>query len=174
MTVTEVYSEVAERLARVGISNLPSLESMSERVEELVYKKKDGKITEDEAVELERYLSLDLLISLAKTKGKHMVTNGGNSHTSADYSEEEQALIKQIHETLPLIITQRCNELNHEQRKRKLTKEEQGELVKLIDTMEMKDVERLAAILELSEMWGVNTAEVRAKLNIKTPEPYVW
>jgi len=76
MTVAEAYSEVAERLAKVNpleISNLPSLESMSERVEELVYKKKDGEITEDESVELERYLSLDLLISLAKAKAKSMM-----------------------------------------------------------------------------------------------------
>ena len=76
MTVAEAYSEVAERLAKVNpleISNLPSLESMSERVEELVYKKKDGDINVDEAVELERYLSLDLLISLAKAKAKRMM-----------------------------------------------------------------------------------------------------
>lgn len=76
MTVAEAYSEVAERLAKVNpleISNLPSLESMSERVQELVYKKKDGDITDDESVELERYLSLDLLISLAKAKAKRMM-----------------------------------------------------------------------------------------------------
>jgi len=76
MTVAEAFSEVADMLAKINpteISRLPSSEAMSERVEELVYKKKDGRITEDEAVELERYLSLDLLISLAKAKANNLL-----------------------------------------------------------------------------------------------------
>jgi len=174
MTVAEVYSEVAESLARVGISNLPSLESVSERVEELVYKKKDGKITEDEAIELERYLSLDLLISLAKTKAKHMVTNDGNSHSAMNYSEEERALIEEIQEGISPEITQRFDQLNREQRERKLANVEEKELTKLVDTIEGATVKRLENMMKLAQIWNVSVDEVMEKLNIKAPEPYVW
>jgi len=176
MTVAEAYSEVAERLARVNpleISNLPSLESMSERVEELVYKKKDGNISVDETVELERYLSLDLLISLAKTKAKDMVTIGDNGHSSVSYNEEERELIKQIREGISLEITQRFDELNREQRERKLTDVEQKELEELIYKMETADARFLEAMIKLSKIWGVTTKEVRTKLEIQIPAPYV-
>jgi len=46
---------------------------MSERVEELVNKKKNDQITPAEAIELERYLALDLLITLAKARAKKML-----------------------------------------------------------------------------------------------------
>lgn len=176
MTVTEAYSEVAEILAKVSpleISNLSSLVSMSERVEELVYKKKDGKITEDETVELERYLSLDLLISLAKTKAKRIVTNGESSHSIKNYSEEEQALIEQIKEGASPEITQRFDQLNREQRERKLTEIEQKELEELIYKMETADAKFLEAMIKLSKIWGITTKEVRTKLDIQIPEPYV-
>lgn len=177
MTVTEAYSEVAERLAQInplGISNLPSLESISERVEELVYKKKDGNITNDEAVELERYLSLDLLISLAKTKAKHMITDAGNSHPVMNYSEEEQALIEKIREGVSPEITQRFHQLNQVQRERKLRDTEQKELEELIFKMETADAKFLEAMIKLSKIWGVTTKEVRTKLDIQIPEPYVY
>jgi len=177
MTVAEAYSEVAERLARVNpleISNLPSLESMSERVEELVHKKKDGNISVDETVELERYLSLDLLISLAKTKAKDMVTIGDNGHSSVSYNEKERALIKQIREGISLEITQRFDELNREQRERKLTNIEKEELIKLVDTIEGATVKRLENIMKLAQIWQVSADDVMEKLNIKAPEPYVW
>ncbi len=177
MTVTEAYSEVAEILAKVSpleISNLSSLEFMSERVEELVYKKKDGKITEDETVELERYLSLDLLINLAKTKAKHIVTNGGDSHAPTNYSEEERGLIKQIKKGVSPDITQRFDQLNQEQRERKLTDAEEEELTRLVDTIEEATAKRLENMIKLAKIWNVSIDEVMEKLNIKAPEPYVW
>jgi len=64
MTVAEAFGDVAGLLAKMvpaKIVELHSPQAMAQRVEELVYKKKDGLITEEEAIELERYLSLDLL-----------------------------------------------------------------------------------------------------------------
>jgi len=177
MTVAEAYSEVAERLARVNpleISNLPSLESMSERVEELVYKKKDGNISVDETVELERYLSLDLLISLAKTKAKDMVTIGDNGHSSVSYNEKERALIGQAQEGLPKNKWQRFLELENKQRAETIIKSEMEELLQLSDMLEVKDSERIEAMMKLADIWSISLEEVKIKLNIQTPELYVW
>ena len=177
MTVVEAYSEVAERLARVNpleISNLPSLESMSERVEELVYKKKDGNISVDETVELERYLSLDMLISLAKTKAKDMVTVGDNGHFSVNYNEEERVLIEQAQEGLPKNKWQRFLELENKQRAETIIKSEMEELLQLSDMLEVKDSERIEAMMKLADIWSISLEEVKIKLNIQTPELYVW
>jgi hypothetical protein len=76
MTVVEAFGELAGVLAEmdpVKIVELKAPPGMSARVEELVYKKKEGAITEEEAIELERYLSLDLLINLAKARAKRML-----------------------------------------------------------------------------------------------------
>jgi hypothetical protein len=43
---------------------------MSDRVEELVGKKKEGLLTSEEASELERFLALDLFISLTKARAQ--------------------------------------------------------------------------------------------------------
>ena len=48
---------------------------MQERVNELVIKKKNAKITSEEVIELERYLSLDLLINLAKVRARMLLPN---------------------------------------------------------------------------------------------------
>lgn len=76
MTVAEAFGDLAEILAKmdpVKIVDLKPSEGMAERVEELVYKKKDGEITQEESVELERYLALDLLINLAKARAKRIL-----------------------------------------------------------------------------------------------------
>jgi hypothetical protein len=76
MTVAEAFGDLAEVLASMDPARIVALhpsEGMAERVEELVYKKKDGEITPEEAIELERYLALDLLINLAKARAKRML-----------------------------------------------------------------------------------------------------
>jgi hypothetical protein len=76
MTTVEAFNDVAIILAGLApekIILLKAPESMSERVEILVNKKKEGIINEDEKVELERYLSLDLLISLSKARAKKLL-----------------------------------------------------------------------------------------------------
>jgi hypothetical protein len=76
MTTVEAFNDVAMILASLApekIVLLKAPDSMSERVEVLVNKKKVGSINEDEKIELERYLSLDLLISLSKARAKKML-----------------------------------------------------------------------------------------------------
>jgi hypothetical protein len=76
MTTVEAFNDIAEVLASLApekVVLLKAPDSMSERVETLVNKKKTGNINEDEKIELERYLSLDLLISLSKARAKKML-----------------------------------------------------------------------------------------------------
>jgi hypothetical protein len=76
MTVVEAFDDVADILARMDPAKIMELrpsKPMAERVEELVYKKKDGEITSEESVELERYLALDLLINLAKARARRLL-----------------------------------------------------------------------------------------------------
>jgi hypothetical protein len=76
MTVAEAFEDLAEVLARMDpgkIVGLKASEGMAERVEELVHKRKEEEITEEEAIELERYLALDLLINLAKARAKRLL-----------------------------------------------------------------------------------------------------
>ena len=73
MTVAERVGDIADSIAMLNPSQLLTLKAskaMSERVEELVFKKKDGIISEEEASELERYLAIDLLIALAKARAR--------------------------------------------------------------------------------------------------------
>ncbi len=76
MTVAEAFEDIAEVLAKMNPSQIIDLhapKSMAKRVEELIYKKKDGKISTEESVELERYLALDLLINLTKARAKRLL-----------------------------------------------------------------------------------------------------
>lgn len=76
MTVAEVFGDLAEVLARMDPAKIIALKpskGMAERVEELIDKKKEGEITEDEAIELERYLALDLLLNLAKARARRIL-----------------------------------------------------------------------------------------------------
>lgn len=76
MTVSERVGDIADSIAMLNPSQLLHLKAskaMSERVEELVFKKKDGIINEEEATELERYLAIDHLIALAKARARILV-----------------------------------------------------------------------------------------------------
>jgi hypothetical protein len=76
MTVVEAFDDIADLLARMDPAKIMELrpsKPMADRVEELVYKKKDGEITPEESVELERYLALDLLINLAQARARRLL-----------------------------------------------------------------------------------------------------
>jgi hypothetical protein len=76
MTVIEAFGDIAEILAKMNpekITHLKASPEMADRVSFLVEKKKDRNLTEDEKIELERYLSLDLLINLAKARARRML-----------------------------------------------------------------------------------------------------
>ena len=76
MTVTEAFGGIADVLASLSpekVANLKASPSMSERVEALVNRKKEGLISADENAELERFLGLDLLISMAKARARQLL-----------------------------------------------------------------------------------------------------
>lgn len=73
MSVIEAFGNIADELAGLApekVANLKASAAMSERLEELVQKKKQDQLSLEETVELERYLSLDLLINLAKARAR--------------------------------------------------------------------------------------------------------
>ncbi|MEI6882782.1 MAG: hypothetical protein WCK82_15790 [Bacteroidota bacterium] len=76
MTVTQAFDGVAEMLAQLDpakVVGLYAAPEMSIEVESLVHKKKEGIITFEETLQLERYLALDMLISLAKARARRML-----------------------------------------------------------------------------------------------------
>ena len=76
MSVTEAFGDVASLIAQMNpekIVGLKAPKAMSDRVEHLVYLKKQGAISIDETTELERFLGLDLFIGLAKARAKQLI-----------------------------------------------------------------------------------------------------
>ena len=76
MTVTEAFGDVASLIAQMNpqkIIELKAPKAMSERVEYLIYLKKQGIISIDEVAELERFLGLDLFIGLAKARANQLL-----------------------------------------------------------------------------------------------------
>ena len=77
MSVTEAFGDVASLIAQMNpqkIIGLKAPKAMSERVEHLVYLKKQGIISIDEVAELERFLGLDLFIGLAKARANQLLS----------------------------------------------------------------------------------------------------
>lgn len=67
------YEEVAEFLAAINPEKLLELRpsaSVQERMEELIYKKKEGSLSSEEQFELDRYLALEHLIALTKARAR--------------------------------------------------------------------------------------------------------
>ncbi len=67
------FEEVAEFIASLDPEKLLTLKpsaAVQKRVEELIYKKKEDTIDEEEQYELERYLALEHLIALAKARAR--------------------------------------------------------------------------------------------------------
>jgi len=76
MSITEVFSDIAEVIARMNPQEVVGLKApqlMSDRVELLINKKKDGVISLEEASELERFLALDLFFSLTKARARMLL-----------------------------------------------------------------------------------------------------
>jgi hypothetical protein len=76
MVISEVFGDIAEVIAQLNpqqIVNLKAPKGISERVSELIAQKKEGKISVEESVELERFLALDLFISLTKARAKKIL-----------------------------------------------------------------------------------------------------
>lgn len=77
MNIVEAFGDVAELLAQMApakIIKLKSSKKMSEEVERLVHLKKSGTIDLEQRAELERYLALDLFISLTKARARALLS----------------------------------------------------------------------------------------------------
>jgi hypothetical protein len=73
MSVAEAFGDIAYRIAELSPDKITAIKaspSMSARVEQLVQRKKDGVISGEETTELERFLALDLFISLTKARAR--------------------------------------------------------------------------------------------------------
>lgn len=73
MTVSEAFGDTADLIAHMNPEKVIALKAspqISERVEELVRRKKTQLITAEESNELERFLALDLFIGLAKARAR--------------------------------------------------------------------------------------------------------
>ncbi len=73
MSVVEAFGDIAGLLAQMAPEKVVAMrapQDLGERVQVLTAKKKQDSLSQEEAIELERYLSLDLLISLAKARAK--------------------------------------------------------------------------------------------------------
>lgn len=73
MTVSESFGAVANLLPQMAPAKIVDLKAptkMSEEVERLVNLKKEGTISVEQSAELERYLALDLFISLTKARAR--------------------------------------------------------------------------------------------------------
>lgn len=78
MSVSEAFGDVASLIAQIAPEKIVKLKAsnvMSERVENLIFRKKNGTITLDETSELERFLALDLFIGLAKARANQLIMN---------------------------------------------------------------------------------------------------
>lgn len=76
MTVSEAFGDVANIIAQMAPDKIVAMKApkkMSDEVERLVNFKKEGKITFEQSAELERYLALDLFISLTKARARTLL-----------------------------------------------------------------------------------------------------
>ncbi len=76
MSISEAFGDVASLIAQMApekIIALKASKTMSVRVENLIYLKKEGSISVEENSELERFLALDLFIGLAKAKAHKLM-----------------------------------------------------------------------------------------------------
>jgi hypothetical protein len=76
MNVIEAFGDVAGLLAQMApekIILLKAPKKMSDEVERLVSLKKAGTIGVEQLMELERYLALDLFISLTKARARTLL-----------------------------------------------------------------------------------------------------
>ena len=77
MSVAEAFGDVANSFAQLApekIIKLKASSSMSMRVELLIERKKNDQLTADEAIELERFLALDLFVSLTKARARILLS----------------------------------------------------------------------------------------------------
>jgi len=84
-------------------------------------------------------------------------------------SSEETELLKQINRTLPDEIEVRHSELQEKIHEESITPTEYEELIGLLPVIEQADVERLEALIALSQIRQVSLPNLMEQLGIKPP-----
>ena len=77
MSVSEAFGDVANLIAQMAPEKIIALKAspqMSDEVVRLVTLKKEGTISFEQTSELERFLALDLFISLTKARARALIT----------------------------------------------------------------------------------------------------
>ena len=77
MTVTEIFDDIAGIITHLNpqqVVGLKAPQQMSNRVEILVNRKKEGNISQEETLDLERFSALDLFMSLTKARARALLT----------------------------------------------------------------------------------------------------
>ena len=84
-------------------------------------------------------------------------------------SSEETTLLTKINSGLPVDMHKRYRELIGKRREERLTQAEYEELQRLTDQSEMKQAERLEALVELARLRNTSLNELMDTLGIKPP-----
>lgn len=85
---------------------------------------------------------------------------------------KEAELLLKIHQWLPPDIERPYDELTKKRREQTITTEEYETLLRLVDIVEMQQVERMKNLIELSKIRGVSLDELMEQLGL-TPPSYV-
>ena len=89
-------------------------------------------------------------------------------------SREETQLLTAINEDLPDNVHLRFMGLQAKQKESALSEKEHQELMGLVDKIEALEGKRLERMIALARLWDISLEELRERLGIKAPEPYVW
>lgn len=89
-------------------------------------------------------------------------------------SDEETKLFTAINKGLPDPLYDRFMELQAKQKESALAKEEQKELMGLVDKIEALEGKRLESMIALARLWDISLEQLRERLGINAPETHVW
>lgn len=81
----------------------------------------------------------------------------------------ESKLLQKINLGVPVAVRERFNHLNEKLHDEAITPEEHQELLQLIEQIEMADVARLRAMVELARLRNVSVDTLMQQLGIRSP-----
>jgi hypothetical protein len=84
-------------------------------------------------------------------------------------SKQEAEILEKINQVLPPDTQRRYNELTEKRQAETLTREEQQELLVLIEHIELADAERAQALIRLAQLRNVSVTALMSTLNIHPP-----
>lgn len=108
--------------------------------------------------ELEKFLA-QVSILLARRKAPNL-------------SKREAELLQQINQGLPAHLQQRYDELTTKLRSEAISSTEYDTLLALIDQVELADIERMKALIELAQLRNVSLDALLNQLGIHPPSPH--